>query len=183
VRRVTLWFVSTVSALVVLFSYHTSTNSGGASASAIAPATPGSSATSTATATPSASATAIPTPTATASTGSTSSSTKSSSSSSSTASASSTSGTYTGTSVDTRWGPVQVKVTVKAGKVTDVQAVVYPSGNGRDQEINAYALPLLHDEVLQAQSAQIDAVSGATVTSDGYISSLQSALDQAGVTG
>jgi uncharacterized protein with FMN-binding domain len=72
-----------------------------------------------------------------------------------------------------------VQITVKNGKVTDVQAVVYPANNGRDEEINAYALPVLHDEVLKAQSAQIDAVGGATVTSDGYISSLQSALDAA----
>ncbi|WP_231121673.1 FMN-binding protein [Motilibacter peucedani] len=74
---------------------------------------------------------------------------------------------------------MQVQVTVKDGAVTDVQAVVYPTENGRDQEINSYALPLLHDEVIAAQSAQIDAVGGATVTSDGYISSLQSALDAA----
>ncbi len=54
-----------------------------------------------------------------------------------------------------------------------------PSGNFRDQEINSYAVPILNQEVVQAQSAQIDAVSGATVTSDGYIQSLQSAIDQA----
>jgi uncharacterized protein with FMN-binding domain len=72
-----------------------------------------------------------------------------------------------------------VQVTVVAGKVTDATAVVYPSGNGRDAEINSYALPILHDEVLKAQSAQIDMVSGATVTSDGYVQSLQSALDLA----
>jgi uncharacterized protein with FMN-binding domain len=76
---------------------------------------------------------------------------------------------------------VEVKITVKNGKITDVQAVVYPNGNGRDAEINAYALPVLHDEVIQAQSARIDAVGGATVTSDGYISSLQSALDAANI--
>jgi uncharacterized protein with FMN-binding domain len=57
--------------------------------------------------------------------------------------------------------------------------VQYPQANGRDQQINAYALPILAQEVTQAQSANIDAVSGATVTSDGYIQSLQSAIDQA----
>jgi uncharacterized protein with FMN-binding domain len=66
--------------------------------------------------------------------------------------------------VDTRWGPVQVQITVTNGKITTAQALVYPQENGRDQEINAYAVPQL---------------SGATVTSDGYIQSLQSAVDKA----
>ena len=60
-----------------------------------------------------------------------------------------------------------------------MQVPVYPTGNGRDQEINAYALPILTQETLQAQSANIDSVSGATVTSDGYLQSLQAALDAA----
>jgi uncharacterized protein with FMN-binding domain len=76
---------------------------------------------------------------------------------------------------------VQVELTVNAGKVTDVQVVQYPSGNPRDQEINSYALPVLIQETLDAQSADIDMVSGATVTSVGYAQSLQSALDQAGL--
>jgi uncharacterized protein with FMN-binding domain len=87
--------------------------------------------------------------------------------------------TYDGTTVQTRWGPVRVRITVDGGKVTDVTAVTYPNGNRRDQEINAYALPQLRTEVLQAQSADIDTVSGATVTSDGYKESLQAALDAA----
>ena len=58
-------------------------------------------------------------------------------------------------------------------------ALQYPNGNCRDQQINAYALPILAQEALAAQSADIDTVSGATVTSDGYIDSLQAALDQA----
>ena len=56
-----------------------------------------------------------------------------------------------------------------------------PSGNGRDLEINGRALPVLMQETIDAQSAKIDMVSGATVTSDGYLPSLQSALDQAGI--
>ncbi|KUN20519.1 FMN-binding protein [Streptomyces antibioticus] len=88
-------------------------------------------------------------------------------------------GTFTGDSVQTRWGPVQVRITVKGGKLTDVTAVAYPSDNPRDQEINSYALPRLRTEALQAQSADIDTVSGATYTSDGYRQSLQSALDSA----
>lgn len=89
------------------------------------------------------------------------------------------SGTYTGDVVQTRWGPVQVEITVSGGTITAAEAVRYPHGNGRDAQINGYALPILEQEVVAAQSARIDAVSGATVTSDGYISSLQSAIDRA----
>jgi uncharacterized protein with FMN-binding domain len=89
--------------------------------------------------------------------------------------------TVTGDSVDTRWGPVQVQITVTNGKVTKANAVVYPSGNSRDQEINAYAIPTLNQEAVSAGSAKIDMVSGATVTSTGYLGSLQSALDKAGL--
>ena len=95
--------------------------------------------------------------------------------------ASSTGGsTYTGDVAQTRWGPVQVAVTVTGGQITSVAVVQYPSGNPEDDRINSYALPILVDETVQAQSASIDMVSGATVTSDGYLQSLQSALDQAG---
>ncbi|MGW0875675.1 FMN-binding protein [Streptomyces sp. NPDC002740] len=87
--------------------------------------------------------------------------------------------TLTGDSVQTRWGPVQVRVTLKDGKLTDVTAVTYPQENPRDQQINAYAIPQLTREALTAQSADIDTVSGATYTSDGYRQSLQSALDSA----
>jgi uncharacterized protein with FMN-binding domain len=62
-----------------------------------------------------------------------------------------------------------------------VDVVRYPSGNGRDQEINSYALPVLVQETLRAQNAHIDMVSGATVTSGGYLRSLQAALDRAGL--
>ena len=60
-------------------------------------------------------------------------------------------------------------------------AVIDPTGNGKDRQINASALPILTKETLSAQSADIDMVSGATVTSEGYVQSLQSALDQAGL--
>jgi uncharacterized protein with FMN-binding domain len=92
----------------------------------------------------------------------------------------STTGTVTGDTVQTRWGPVQVRVTLEDGKLTEVTAVTYPTDNPRDQEINSYALPRLRSEALQAQSADIDTVSGATYTSEGYRQSLQSALDSAG---
>jgi len=166
-RRITLWLFSTIAALVLLFSYRTSTNSAvGTAVAATAPATQPT--TTGATPTPSASSSAATkSPTATASSSPTA--TKSSSGTK----------TYTGSTASTRWGDVQVTITVTDGKITDVQVPVYPSGNGRDQEINAYALPILTQETLQAQSATIDTVSGATVTSDGYLQSLQAALDAA----
>jgi uncharacterized protein with FMN-binding domain len=89
--------------------------------------------------------------------------------------------TVTGPVVQTRWGPVQVRLSLRNGKITDVQAVQYPNGNPRDDEINSIALPLLRSAALKAQSAQIDMVSGATVTSEGYVQSLQAALDSAHV--
>jgi uncharacterized protein with FMN-binding domain len=92
-----------------------------------------------------------------------------------------TSGSVTGSVAQTRWGPVQVQLTVASGRITDVTVVQYPDGNGRDREINDDALPELVQETLSAQSADIDMVSGATVTSEGYLQSLQSALDQAGL--
>jgi len=87
--------------------------------------------------------------------------------------------TLTGDSVQTRYGPVQVRITLKSGRLTDVTAVTYPQENPRDQQINAYAVPQLTREALTAQSADIDTVSGATYTSEGYRQSLQSALDSA----
>jgi uncharacterized protein with FMN-binding domain len=87
--------------------------------------------------------------------------------------------TYDGDTVQTRWGPVQVRITVQDGKITASEAIVYPDGNREDQEINSFALPVLSQEAVQQQSANIDMVSGATVTSQGYLSSLQSAIDQA----
>ncbi|GGV32240.1 hypothetical protein GCM10010495_56260 [Kitasatospora herbaricolor] len=87
--------------------------------------------------------------------------------------------TVTGTAADTRFGPVQVKVTLDGTKITKVEAIQYPTHDRRDQEINSYAVPLLNQEAVDAQSADIDVVSGATFTSQGYTTSLQSALDRA----
>ena len=84
-----------------------------------------------------------------------------------------------GSAVDTNYGPVQVEVTIADKKITRVTVPQYPSGSGRDAEINSYAIPQLTEEVLSAQSANIDAVSGATYTSQGFQASLQSALDAA----
>jgi uncharacterized protein with FMN-binding domain len=89
--------------------------------------------------------------------------------------------TYTvnGGSADTQYGPVQVQIRIRSGRIISADAIDYPQGSGRDQEINSYAIPQLDQETLDAQSAQIDTVSGATYTSDGYRESLQSALDAA----
>ncbi|MER7848582.1 FMN-binding protein [Kitasatospora sp. NPDC096077] len=84
-----------------------------------------------------------------------------------------------GDTVNTRYGPVQVQVTLAGSRLTAVDVVKYPTQDRRDREINADALPTLNQEAISAQNAQIDAVSGATYTSDGYIRSLQSALDRA----
>jgi uncharacterized protein with FMN-binding domain len=88
--------------------------------------------------------------------------------------------TATGPEVDTRYGPVQVSVTVENGQVTDVTALELPSG-GRSGQISSGAEPILRNEALAAQSANIDGVSGATYTSLAYEQSLQAALDAAGL--
>jgi uncharacterized protein with FMN-binding domain len=89
--------------------------------------------------------------------------------------------TYTGASADTPFGTVQVKITVASGKLTDVTAVHLTDNGGRSVEISNYAAPILRTEVLAAQSANVSSVGGATYTSQGYLTSLQSALDQAGL--
>ena len=88
-------------------------------------------------------------------------------------------GTVTGQAVQTRFGTVQVQVTISAGKITDITALQLPNDRQRSAEISQIVEPMLKSEALTAQSAQIDLVSGATYTSDGYAQSLQSALDQA----
>jgi len=161
-RRIVIAVMSTISGLVLLFSYHTSRNEG-----SIAVAGPASSGGGSASSSGTSSGSSI------------GSSSGSSNGSSSGSGGSTASGTYTGNSVMTRWGAVQVQITVADGKITAAEAVEYPQANPRDRQINAYALPVLAQEATQAQSADIDAVSGATVTSDGYVQSLQSAIDQA----
>ena len=153
-KRITLWLLSTLSVVLLLFGYDASNT--------------------TTTATP-------PAIVSGGSTGSSSSSSSGSAGAGTTGGGSSSSGStdVTGAVASTQWGPVQVQLTVSGGKITQVDVVQYPSGNPKDQEINNYALPILVQETTDQQSADIDMVSGATVTSTGYIQSLQSALDQA----
>jgi uncharacterized protein with FMN-binding domain len=89
------------------------------------------------------------------------------------------SGVFDGSVEQNRYGPVQVRITVQGGRITDVQAVQLPSDRARSQRISDIAGPILRQEALQAQSARIDVVSGATYTSTGYARSLQRAIDAA----
>ncbi len=87
--------------------------------------------------------------------------------------------TVDGDVVANRYGDVQVAAVLNGNRIIDVKALQLPSDRARSRDISSQAAPLLHDEVLQAQSAQIDTIGGATYTSDGYAQSLQSALDKA----
>jgi uncharacterized protein with FMN-binding domain len=170
VRRIVIAIGTTLSGLVLLFSWPTSLNKT-VGASAVGS---GTSAADDATA-------GVDDATTGAASGTGSGSASADDSASGSGSAGGTSGTYTGAAVSTRWGPVQVEVTVADGVITGATAVEYPTGNHRDQEINAYAIPVLEAETVDVQSATLDMVSGATVTSQGYVRSLQDALDQAGL--
>ncbi len=88
-------------------------------------------------------------------------------------------GTVTGQTIGTRFGDVQVQVRISGGRIVDIAALQLPFDHARSAEISQLVEPLLRQEALQAQSAQIDVVSGATYTSMAYAQSLQSALDQA----
>lgn len=178
-KRIVYALLATLSGLVLMFSYRTSlevvTPSSEPAAASTTTSTSGGTGTSSS---------------GSSSSGSSSSSSSSDSSASGSASDSASGsttqtstglqdGTYTGDSVNTRYGPVQVQLTVSGGQITDVQVVDYPNSNGRDRQINERAIPQLVSETVQAQSGQVHMVSGATYTSTGYATSLQSALDQA----
>ncbi|SNY74984.1 FMN-binding protein [Paractinoplanes atraurantiacus] len=134
-RRITLWAFSTIAALVLLFSYRTSTNTPATPAAAEAP---------------------LSEPTAAGG-----------------------GKAYDGSSVQTQWGPLQVHITVAGGRITEITAPTSPADNPADAGVTAGALPQLREQVLAAQSASIDGVSGATFTSEAYKQSLQAALDAA----
>ncbi|MGZ6312192.1 MAG: FMN-binding protein [Candidatus Limnocylindrales bacterium] len=165
-KRAVIAIATTALALVLLFSFKTPAGvtlaDRSASPGAVAQATPGAvgPAPSSTTRVPGRTATpGTPAPT--------------------TGSGSHASGQFTGQVASTQFGPVQVQVTLANGRITDVTALQLPSDHRRSQQISSYAEPILRSEALQAQSAQIDLVSGATYTSEAYAQSLQSALDQA----
>ena len=166
-KKIVLWFATTVTIVVLLFGYRTSTNNTTAAAanSAVSPFA----GTATTPATTPGTGTAVTTPSSASSTAT------------SPTGVASTTNTFTGDVASTRWGDVQVAITVTDGQITAVDVPVYPTENGKDRQINARALPVLVQETISNQSPNIDMVSGATVTSDGYLESLQSALDQAGL--
>lgn len=87
--------------------------------------------------------------------------------------------TLTGRTADTPFGPVQVRIRLRGNDIIEAHAVKYPQGTPQDDQINSWAIPQLDQEAVAADSASIDMVSGATYTSDGYLRSLQSALDKA----
>jgi uncharacterized protein with FMN-binding domain len=89
--------------------------------------------------------------------------------------------TVVGDAIQTQYGVVQIKATVAGTRIAQVSYVQLTAYDGQSQQINSYAAPILLQETLSAQSANIDTVSGATYTSEGYIQSLQSALDKAGI--
>ena len=164
-RRIAAWAMSTASVLVLLFSYSTSRSSQVVSS----PAEPRSF---------SASGTAVTSGGADDGSGASGSSGAAGSSSSS--SSSSTAGqTYAGDEVMTQFGVVQVQITVANGKITKSEVTQVPWNDRRDQQINSRAVPVYNEEAVAAQSADIDVVSGATVTWEGYTQSLQSAIDRA----
>jgi len=159
-RRVILAIVTTAVALVLLLTFKTQTQSAGPAgspASVVGSPAPGGTGTATA-ASPTGSKPAGSSPTP-----------------------SGVTKTVTGTVAQTVYGPVQVKITVKDGRITAATAVQYPSGTPRDYQINSYAIPQLNAAAVAAGNAKIDSVSGATYTSGGYIASLQSAVDKAGI--
>lgn len=165
-RRIVVVFSSTITALVLLMAWPTSTNRGGTSLASLANGAASGTGAAAAAATPAAAAP----PAAGTSSGTTTTTTTKGKN-----------GTFTGQSADTPYGPVQVKITVTGGKFSDVNATVLPHGSSYDEQVDQYAVPVLAKEAVSAQSAKIQMVSGATYTSTGYLQSLQSALDQAGL--
>jgi uncharacterized protein with FMN-binding domain len=117
-RRIVIWLASTVTIVVLLFGYHTSTSKTSPAAATTGTSTP----------------------------------TTSSGSSNPTASPRSKITTYTGSVAQTRWGPVQVKITVQGRKITKVTVLQQPNGNPRDAEINSQALPILIDETVRRRA-------------------------------
>lgn len=165
-KRISYWFLSTVSAVVLLVGFDASQHGGSVVNAGLTPVT----GTGVGGTTSSGSGNAGGSQTGTK--------TKSKGTTKKHASRTTTS-TVTGAVAQTVWGPVQVQLTVSSSRVTAVQVVQYPNGSSRDSAINSYALPILIRETISSQSASIDMVSGATYTSQGYLQSLQSALDQA----
>jgi uncharacterized protein with FMN-binding domain len=148
-RRITLAVAATVAGLILLLSYRTSLSGPAATPTGAPPGV----------VRPAAQGTSAPSAGADTGTGG-------------------QTGRVNGAVVDNGYGPVQVQIEVSAGRIVDVSTLALP-GDGHSRRINSFAVPRLREEVLAAQSAQIDTVSGATATSEAYAQSLQAALDAA----
>ena len=176
-RRIVIWAMSTLTVLVLLFSYSTSRSStlpptaATAETRQLAPSA-GSSGTSDSSGSAGSSGISD-------SSGTSGSSGGTSDGSGDSSAALSATQTFAGDAVMTRYGAVQVQITVAGGKITAADVLQVPWQDRHDQMINSQAVPTYNSEVVQAQSAQIDVVSGATVTWEGYTQSLQSAIDAA----
>ncbi|WP_423184564.1 FMN-binding protein [Arthrobacter sp. NyZ413] len=92
-------------------------------------------------------------------------------------------GTFDGSQIQTRYGTIQVQAVITGGKIADVVALQMTDVGFRSGEIDQQAVPMLRSEVLSSQSANVDTVGGATYTSEGYLNSLQAALDSANFKG
>jgi uncharacterized protein with FMN-binding domain len=167
-RRAVLTLGGTAAALAALLSYKT--HSGAAAVSAVG--TPGTSTATSAAAKPAAAKPAASRP-AHASTPSASAKAGGG------AAGNGAARTVTGTVANTEYGPMQVELTLVGQKITKVTVLQRTDDGSESNEIDSMAIPQLTSETLAAQSARIDAVSGASYTSSGYIQSLQSALDKA----
>ena len=160
-RRIGLWFAATVAVVALLFGYHTSTSGVLAAGTQQAPIVSG--------------------PTGGTAPSSGQDNPSSAAQGASASKKPTTVKTYKGSVAQTRYGPVQVALTVKGGSITQVSVLRYPDAGSTDQQINSHALPILVDQTVKQQGSQVQMVSGATYTSEGYLTSLQSALDQAGL--
>jgi uncharacterized protein with FMN-binding domain len=191
-RRIAVAVMTTISGLVLLFSYHTSRNEHASTSLASGagiteePATPDTAA--AAPLDPSPEATEDPTPSLEPSAEPTSEpsspgspSPKLQAAPKPTKTTTAAAKNYLGDAVDTHYGPVQVRITVRAKKIVKAGVTQVPMDNPRDVEINTYAVPLLDAAAVRWQTADLQSVSGATFTSDGYKQSLQSAIDKAGL--
>jgi uncharacterized protein with FMN-binding domain len=176
-RRVALALFGTVAGLVGLLSFKTHPASVAGPPAAVSTSGPGTSSRGS----PGSGSGANPSTTGSSASSSARGSATPSSAPGSSSSSSAATTTVTGDAADTRYGPVQVRITVRNGKVVGATAIDYPTNDPRDAQINAYAIPVLQQESVGVTNSNIDMVSGATFTSEGYVQSLQSALDKAGI--
>ena len=178
-RRILIAIGTTLAGLVLLFSFPTSLNRI-AAANAIGAAAAGTT-TAAGTSTADATAAAAAADAATAQVAADAAAAAQAAADAAAAAAAASPVTFDGAVASTRYGNVQVRITVANGVVMASDAIAAPSGDRKSVQITSYAVPILNQEAMATSSAKIAMVSGATYTSGGYVQSLQSALDQAGL--